>query len=535
MSISRTIVAISLDHDRLCAVSAALSSGRAQVKGWLSAKVPHGVDAKDPAATGQWLATELDKAGLPRGKLVIAVPRGEVALKRLKLPKGEGMGEMELAGMVRLQMTRQLTMAVEGTAIDYVPIGGAAAESVGAGEAPADGLPAGASVSVLAGALPGDRMQWYEALAKAAGCKIERLGLRAAGVAALLAAVSQRHSGPVLGIAAGWGSIEFVIVGDGQLVFARAADGGLAGGPDGPDGAFTQRAAVEAKRTWMSYRAAEGSAEVDAVVVPGEGPLATELAQRCGEALEMTWQVAALPGVIELPEKMNESDRLVAAPLIGLVAEEILARPTLDFANPRKAPDLAAKKRQRVLAAVLGLIVLSGFGYYFANKSLGDLKSRLKSATTENLRLKTEYDAFLRDDARLKHLRQWTAAKADWLAHTKWLSDQMPDPRQANLDQISGNLQANVAFAPGQNGTYNTDGWSLKQVAAIGIKGPIKQREVGNDLRDRLISSGIYNVDTKGADDASRFEFDLTTAKPTPETPAPPSAAAPKVAKGGGK
>ena len=45
-------------------------------------------------------------------------------------------------------------------------------------------------------------MTWYRELAKSAGCKIERVGLRASGLAALLAAVSQRHTGPVIGVAA---------------------------------------------------------------------------------------------------------------------------------------------------------------------------------------------------------------------------------------------------------------------------------------------------------------------------------------------
>lgn len=524
MSMSRTVVAVSLDHDRVCAVSAAVGGGTVSVKAWLTAQVPPEVDVKNAAAVGTWLGGELDRAGLPRGRMVIAAPRGEVVLKRLKLPRGEGARAEELAGMVRLQMARQLTMALEGTAIDYVPIGPEQEE----------GAQAPASMAVLAGALPGDRMAWYREFAKAAGCKIERLGLRAAGVSALLADISQRHSGPVLGISIGLGSIEFVVVEDGQLVFARAADGGLASGQNGEgEAAFVQRVAVEAKRTWMSYRVGEGSAEVDAVVVPGEGKLATELGQRCGEALEMGWQLAATPGATEYPSEMPEADRLVAAPLMGLLAEGILARRTLDFANPRKAPDLAAAKRQKAMLAVLGVIVVAGVGYLVADAQLSKLKRKVDEAAGRGGVLKAEYSDYLKEHARLNHLKQWTAAGTDWLAHTKWLSDQMPDPRQALMDEITGTLKAGVEFVPNQ-GRYDMDGWRVRQVAAIAIQGQITQRELANDLRDRLVSSGVFqNVESKGADVADRFEFLLTTSKATPEQPRTASGTASAKEKGG--
>lgn len=513
MSISRTVIALSLDHDRVYALSAATGGGSVVAKSWFSTQVPSGVDLKDAAAVGEWLGKALDEAKLPRGRLVIAVPRGEVVLKRLKLPRGAGAGETELAGMVRLQMARQLTVGMEGTAIDYVPIGTDHDE----GEPAAPG-----SVSVLAGALPSDRMAWYQALAKAAGCKIDRLGLRAAGLSALLAAASQRHNGPVLGIAAGLGSIEFVIVEDGQLVFARAADGGTAGAEEG----FAQRAAVEAKRTWMSYRVGDGSTEVDGIALPGEGKLAQELGQRCGEALEMAFELVGIPDRIELPREMSETDRMAAAPLIGLLAEGILAKPSLDFANPRKAPDLAAAKRQRAMLAVLAVIVLGGGAYFLAIQRLGHAEADLKKAESHGASLAEQYQQYLKEDARLRHIKQWTSARTDWLAHTKWLSDQMPDPRQALMDEVTGNLKATVEFVT-KDGRYDPSGWQTRQVAAIGIQGQIKEREVANNLRERLVSSGLFlQVESKGADVADHFEFVLTTSKAAPDTVKPAAARA---------
>src|SRR5262249_10216465 len=78
--------------------------------------------------------------------------------------------------------------------------------------------------TVLSGALQGDRLDWRRAVARGAGIRLGRVALKSAGAAALLAELSQRRGGAVLGIALGCGSTEFVIVEDGQLVFARATD-----------------------------------------------------------------------------------------------------------------------------------------------------------------------------------------------------------------------------------------------------------------------------------------------------------------------
>ena len=509
MSVPRTLTAISLDQGRLCAVNAAVGSDRVKVQSWLVTPVPAGVDVRDAAAAGAWVASELDRAGMGRAKLVFAVPRGEVVLKTLKLPQGEGAGGAELAGMVRLQMTRQLTMAVEGTAIDYSPIG------VGQDD---KGL-----VSVLAAALPGERLGWYRDLAKAAGCRIERVGLRAAGLAALLAEVSQRHTGPVLGIAAGWGSVEFVIVEDGQLVFARSADVGM--GTDADTAVFVPRVAVEAKRTWMSYRGAEGSAEVDAVVMPGRGALVTELGQRCAEAMELPFERIEMPGLIEMPE-IPEVDRLVLAPLIGLLIENEVSRATMDFAHPRKAPDLAAVKRQRVLAGVLGAILVGGGAVVAGMWSLGQAGNRLHAATEAGNELRGKSSAFLAESARLSHIQKWTGARVDWLAHLKYLSDQMPDPRQGLMDQVGGSLtRARVELVVKGDGRYDPKGWQLAQQATFSIQGHVKQRDIADNLRDRLVGAkDIYSdVESKGPDTPVQFALSLVTSLPTPEAPPKPA------------
>lgn len=505
MSVGRTLVAVSLEQERLLAVCASVSGDRVKVKSWLSSPMAQDVDPKDASAVGRWVAEALKGAGMPRGPLVFAVPRGEVVLKKLKLPKGE-IGEVELSGMVRLQMARQLTMAIDGTAIDYVPM----TTEARAGEG-AEATSETATATVLAGALPGDRMAWYREAARAAGAKIARVGLKAAGVSALLADVSQRHGGPVLGIAAGWGAIEFVVVEDGHLVFARSADIGMATPEDG--GAFVSRVAVEAKRTWMSYRVGQESAVVDGIAVLGDGELSKQIGQAAGEALEMPWELVAAPPAVELPEDMPEAERVVAAPLIGLLAERVVARPTLDFANPRKAPDLAAAKRQRMLVAALLAIVVGGGLLVFAQGRLADLRRRVAMAEEQKKEVAGEYMRHLMEEAKLRHLETWREAKVDWLAHAAWLSERLPPPKDGLLNELAGSMRAGVEFVPDGKG-WGT--WKAQQAAAFTLEGSVKGRPVANELRGRLMESGMYKVESKGPDVPTSYSYELVTAVKAP-------------------
>ena len=497
------IIGIDLDHTHLCAVMVSVSRDCVTVNKWLEAERPESVDPGEAQAVGEWIGRELRTAGISRGRVVFSVPRGDVVLKRIVLPAGESGSEADLAGMVHLQMNRQLAVGLEGTAIDYM--------ATGPSPEP------GGTWTVLAGALPGDRLHWLEAVAKAAGLKIERLGIRSAGAAALLAAASHRHEGPLLVIWLGWTSAEFTIVENGQPVFARATDMPRPGRETTADESYANRVAVEAKRTWMSYRMTRESAEIEAVAVLSETELGESVAMRCGEALEMQAEQVGYPKSVSLPRDMAPVDRSVMAPLIGLVAERVIAAPTLDFANPRKAPDVAAVKRQRVLLAALAMIVICGVVYIFTSGQLASLEAQVEQAARHKKQRYGVVVEFLREDARLEHLEHWSQIEVDWLAHLRWLSEQMPDPRTAQLDQIHGSLEAAVQFeAKGDKRRYRDGQWRHGQLASFSLDARVRDRTVANDFRARLLASNLYEVDNKGPDLPNRFGFSLKTRRFSP-------------------
>lgn len=537
MKVPRTVVAACLDGDRLCALSAVVGSSGVHVKAWVTAQAPAGLDIRDATAVGAWLRTTLQNAGVTGSRLLFAVPRGEVVLKRLKLPRGAA--ETDLASIVRLQMTRQISFAIEGTAIDYAVIDPGVTDIIPlepaamgpGGRAPiTDAASATGMVDVLAGALPGERMAFLRSAASAAGMKVDRVGLRAAGAAAILAGASRVREGSIVGVAAGSASIEFIVLERGRLVFARSADFGFStGGTSGTgEESLAHRVAVEAKRTWMSYRVGHDSAAVDAVAVLGEGDMARDLAVACGAALELPAECVGLPRKFELPQSMTEPDRLVAAPLVGLLGVGLLAPATLDFAHPRKPPDVGAARRQRVLLAAMLAIAGAGTGVYFAVNDLAELRSSERIASTKLKNLDEKYADFLLGDARLQHMRQWVDSDVDWLAHARWLSDTMPDPRTAQLDSLTGRLDAGVAFTPrdAKNPRYVGGAWGVDRQTVFGIAGRASARSVANGLRADLVESKLYTLDSRGPDTPDRFDYTLSTPLANPADVSKPASGA---------
>jgi len=510
-------VAISLEQDRLVAVHAAASGGssaKIQIKAWVSVPKPAEVDLADASAAGQWMLQQLRGAGMEnaarRGRVIFGVSRGEVILKRIIFPPGTS--EADLPGMVRLQMLRQLTVSPESAAIDFVLV------PMSSGQA-TDLTKSG--LSVLAGALQTDRIEWRRAVARAAGVRVSRMGLKATGAAALLRETTLRRSGGIMGITLGCGTTEFVVVEDGQLVFARSTEllrPDPATAEKSEEEAFAEKVAVEAKRTWMSYRVTADSAEIESVVVLGADECAGTVARKCQESLEFPADHGAFPSLVVAPESMPLRDRGAVAPLLGLIAEPALGRPTLDFANPRKAPDVGAAKRQRLLLGSLACILLLGGAYTYSRFDIQRRQEQLDQLTSQWGEQTGKYAEYVRLSAKLAHLNEWQQARVDWLAHLGLLTEELPDTKRAILDNISGRGDQRVTYvkASGQR-SYSPTGWSHSVSAVFSLEGKVKRREVADQLRLRLVDDKRYKLDSKGADTPDRFDWRLTTTRSKPD------------------
>ncbi len=515
---------ISVDNDRLVALHAKASggsSGRVRVLGCVSQAMPAGLDQTKPGEVGAWMAKVLKEAGLEsasrRGRVVFAVPRSEVMLKRVVFPAGTDSADRP--EMVRLQMIRQVTLSPETAVIDY-----ADADAVADGRKPVGAM--GVGHSVLAGALQAERIAWRRSVAQAAGMRIAAVSLKASGVAAIVADVLSSRGGEsggrgAMGITLGCGTTEFVVIENGQLVFARGSDlirPDPAACTTAEEETFADKVAVEAKRTWMSYRSTPESVEVETVLVLGGDRCASVVAQRCRESMECRAESTALPAYIELEDGVKPEIVSEISPLVGLVAEGMHGKATLDFANPRKTPDVGAARRQRVLLGALAAILVLGGAYTYTRLDLNNRERRKNQLAQEWGGQSAKYADFVRLKAKAAHVSQWRSARFDWLAHIGFLNEQLPGTNQAILDGISARGEQDVLYtkSAGEN-TYSATAWSSRLRGTFMISGKVKRREIADDLRLSIVDDKRYTLDSKGADTADRFDWRLITTRARPD------------------
>lgn len=509
MAVGREYSVLEIDGPRLAAVSATVAGDRIAIRRWLISHRPESLAGDRPDAVGAWVGGEFSRGQLGRARTILAVARGDVVLKQLALPASSTLQPHELAGVVRLQMLRQLAMQVEGAAIDYLP------------PVPHPGEPQAPSIHVMAGAMPADRVEWSRRMAQGAGLTLRRIGLRCFGAAALLSDVSQRRHGPVLGIAVGAGSVEFVVVEDGQLAFARAVD--AARPAEGEQATFADRLAVEAKRTWMSFRSTRAGGEPELVAVVAEPEVGKLVGERAAASLSCEWDLVGMPAFVEVPSTMTQAERALLAPLVGLLCETLLNRPSLDFANPRKVPDPNAKRRQVALVAALSLIVVGGGGTIIADRLLGDLRSQQADLQVKEASLRKEFETFQVEHARVTHAEQWAGAKADWIGHLRAITRTLPEPTAGVLDGMSGRLGSTTTFTMASGG-YLNGRWTQPGQVSFDVSGKVDARQTASDLRERLLEIDGYGVESQGPDAPDRFDFAITTSRFTPADGAKPPA-----------
>ncbi|HZW10968.1 MAG TPA: hypothetical protein VFF69_13785 [Phycisphaerales bacterium] len=510
MKLRGEVAILSQDGQQLSAVWGAIRNEHVRVRGWLAAERPAGVEA-DAASTGKWIGEALREAGCTTRACVIAVPRASVVLKRLTFPALRDAGEGDLAGMVQIQMARQLSMPLQGAAIDYVRLGSEGGES-----APS------ASTDVLAAALPGENVTWCRDVARDARLKLRSVALRVEGSAALFAQLSYTQGGPVLGVSITPMGVELGIVSEGRVAFSRAVD---IPQPSGVEewSSFGEKVALEAKRTRIGYRGLGETRDLACVAVLGDDSLAGSVAKALGAELELPWQTVRFPNAVELPSEMDGSTRAGLAPLIGLMLGAAINRPTYDFANPRKAPDTAAPIRQASLAAVLGLIIFGGGGFVLGSQRYSALESKVKAAETSAFDYQERYVRQLRAEARLQHVQKLREPAVDWVEHLAYLSESMPPAELARLTSIDGTLKSAVAFGKQTESGEVVEAKSLREGEWIGTRriefnlAGLASRDVANSLRGRLVASSVYGAQTRGADVFNEFEYQLTTSVPSPD------------------
>lgn len=551
---------IDLDAGRLVAASIVVEGSRARVR---AIDVSATTDVSEAEAVGRWLRDRLDAAKIGRSGVTHVVPRGEVVLKSLTLPPGAA-DEAELAAMVRLQLSRQLTMSVDGTAIDFEVKsvigaegeasragesggGGAGAGSAARGAGASGSVSAGSSV-VMAGAVPSDRVEWWKRVMQGAQARAAQTRLKAFGAAALVAAAGDEWRGEgaedevVLVVALGASTVEFVGVRRGRVVSTRSAaiplpdavesagpvgvpvagqvvgheiaPVGDAGGVAGAVGVGTaglkypERVALEAKRAAMAHGSTRGPSGAQTpgpsrVVVLGHGTIANAVATACGSAMgAMATTVDAMASVDFAPD-VDERWRLVALPLAGCALAEARGSAGLDFSRVRTPRDRWARTREFVLAGVMAAIVAAGATFVVGDMGSRERAGKLRELASLEKNLRDRLVQAQADDARLRHIRLSRGAPSDLVAQAAAVVDLLPDATRARLDTFGVTVDPRVTVKPGPS--YAAVEWTSATRIAFTLGGTMTDPNADAELRERVLASGAYGMEMLGPDTPEKF------------------------------
>ncbi|MCZ6810589.1 MAG: pilus assembly protein PilM [Planctomycetota bacterium] len=498
---ARNEIVIDLGRRRLQAVQVARSRNGLRVKRALVEAVPDGLYIDEAKAYGAWAGLQLAKAGFPRTKATIEIAREHVALKRLSLPTSE---QSELPEMTRLALRRNLPFDDDHAVIDFVTVDRTTS-----------------STTVLAVAVPQTVLTHVQQIAKGAGLRVERIALRSMGSAALLGSLAESSdgigAGGVLVVDIAADAVEFIVVVDGVIRFSRAAQL-----PPLDDPARLADAVVtEARRTWMSYRiveAEDADSDVRRAVVMGNLQVSEQAARLIGDMLKVQAEVLKEHPLVDLVGQDMDS----MWPLAGLLLEQNLGVESIDFARPRKAPDVSARKRQRILAAVGLVIVLIVGGWTLARRNLATLSDTVAKLEARSDSLRPLYARYGRDLYKLAHLKQWEAVDANWLDHLAYIVDIAPPTQDLVLDSWTGSLTSR-----GVKFDRKAKRWHVEPQMTIVLQGEAADRATADAFRGALVDAEAYQITTAGPDARSgrrlsyAFSYHLRTTAGEPVAAGP--------------
>jgi hypothetical protein len=384
----------------------------------------------DPKAVGAALKAALEAAKVKAREVIFALPRGLVVLRPLQVPLVAD--ARELASIINFQISKELPFRIEDAVVDFKVLrvlDTPPAPDAEAGAAPEQRL------EVLVGAVKRDVVEFYRAVAREAGLKLEGLGLRPIGHTRFVRqsnALTADSAALVVGLRTDETTLD--VIDREKLVFSRVATATF---PDHEQGrsAFVQAVQIEAVRSLHGY-----GGTVRKVLLLGE----TGLEKEVGNALAAKLSIPAEFPI--LPDAQPESAGAAAACGLALAAldTEGLA---LDFENPKKPAVQRNTKRARALvalaAAVVLLLALVGTRMHLVKKRTA-VKQQVQ---LELIDAEKKLPIYKRLKTQNKVVSGWMSEEQRWLDHLAYLSAVLPGADQIYVSAFTTTPQHLIRFS----------------------------------------------------------------------------------------
>ncbi|MBM4017167.1 MAG: hypothetical protein FJ288_02385 [Planctomycetes bacterium] len=396
-----------------------------------TADVPDGLDVADAQAVGALVGRTLEQMRLRHTAIIMSVPRGTAVLKPMVLPPAATTGE--LAGMVQYQAEKELSFRPNEAVVDFALESHYGVENAQGQQAEGE--------HVLVAAVRKPVVDYYQALAQAAGARLLRLGLRPyANMRCILAYAPQEAQGRVALVHITADEAEIDVCEAGALSFSRSAVLKVpAAAPADPAAREAVATVVtEVARSLHSYLGVERDKRIDVLLVAGgtgqEASVADELSRRLSVRCELLDPAKALG----LEERGPAASAFVSA--LGLALGQARDTvPPFDFLNPKR-PTVKRDLKKLAAVAVAGAVVLamvsvvgsSSLYYYAAESRVGALSeeyNKLKEGNRKTSAL----------TKRIETVDAWVRAGRDWLDHWAFLSAVFPSCTEVYVTSVKTN------------------------------------------------------------------------------------------------
>lgn len=394
------LLALDWGETEVTALHIRSTSGAIVVERQMTAAWPSELASLATGEAGEWLRTELRRAGLPLMPAVVCAPRRRGFLKLLEIPPVSG---DLLADVVRSQAEHRMGTEAHGAAIDFLPL-------------PTGGT--GSSMqTVLAAALAGETLRQIQGVLASAAIPVLAIGFGELGLPALAAEAGDGFAEDRLRLhlVCEQERVELVLS-QGGLPLASQSLAGIERNEEG-----AQRLLATAERLRLSLPEAMRPAALSEIVLGG--PAATE-------ALPILQKVSPVP-IRSEPFTTGAEWRALA-----YVASLRSAATAIDFANPRRAADPRIARRRRLCRAALWAAVLAAPLAVWWQREHQALDRELERLKTE-ARDRTAWIERGRPlVAASKFLDEWQGARTDWGAELTELLPLLPSDERGYLERL---------------------------------------------------------------------------------------------------
>lgn len=342
------VLAIGWDDADVQLLLAEVAGGASHIEDYARHPWPDSLTIKESApAAGEWLAGKIRDLGAEGAKVVVALPREAVIIRRLSLPPAP---DAELPDLVRFQASAKLSTPVDRLKIDFLPL-------------PLDTEHPEEGRNVLVAAWERIRFDFVKAAVEKAGCELSAVTISPVAISYLVPQLARiagcNPRAPLLVVIHDTRRIEIVIVEHASVIFTHQSRLG-----DGHVEDDLMEVLQEIQRAVMSFEQNHPGVEIEQVLLLETGDeqddLDTALEARFGAKLHRFTKDGMTAVLGHSVPKQAEWPRLMiplGASLQGAAAPGIAG---IDFVHPRKPPEKVNIRRQRMLqiGGAIGAVVL---------------------------------------------------------------------------------------------------------------------------------------------------------------------------------